>query len=557
MKTWLVTRHPGAVFWAAKAGVKTGNSSIVESLDPSVINDGDKVIGTLPIHLVEQVIRRGGTYFHIAMDLPEEARGKELTEKEMKNFNARLEQYYVANLGTPQTAHNNELKTNTVMLVIASGQSLPNLLPMLAMTNPISHLYIAVSESSDAKVSAKKIENVINLLDVPVTVFKNTPSAPLKMVHEFAQKCFKKIRSAHPDARIIFNSTGGTKMMSSGFSNALGPAGEVIYCDTANDSIEYFHPQDRPYQSLAPDLLSLEVYLMSQGQEIVECASHNEEWMARAIARKALTKTFVEKLAGHNPESATNAIGQLNSLIYKALPGKKGNKIEPFASRQTMKSIGVFNARIESHQLWTRIDDATVELASEEAARYLGGGWLEEYAALTMEELGIPKEHWGVGVKIRPMQGVSAKLKDGNSLNELDLAIVWRNRLLVIECKTGAQLDEAKASQDILNKIEAIRSYAGGSFGTSWALSSRLIKEDSTASARANEYRIDVFEREALVTLRHRIAEWMHLPLDEKSKAELEENNIKCQTRVRSKNSNQHKQAKSAMAEAFNKQKKK
>ena len=140
-----------------------------------------------------------------------------------------------------------------------------------------------------------------------------------------------------------------------------------------------------------------------------------------------------------------------------------------------------------------------------------------------------------MGVKIRPMQGVSAKLKDGNSLNELDLAIVWRNRLLVIECKTGAQLDEAKASQDILNKIEAIRSYAGGSFGTSWALSSRLIKEDSTASARANEYRIDVFEREALVTLRHRIAEWMHLPLDEKSKAELEKNNIKCQTRVRSK----------------------
>lgn len=524
MTTWLVTRHPGAVMWAAKSGIQAENHGIVQSLDISLVADGDKVVGTLPIHLVDEVIKRGGSYFHIAMELPEEARGKELTEKQMRSYNARLEQYYVVNLGQPQSAGQHALHSSSVMLVIASGQSLPNLLPMLAMAKPVSHLYIAISASDDATVSAKKIAAVAELLAVPVTLFKNTPSAPHQSVLDFAQSCFKKMRTAHPDARIILNATGGTKMMSSGFMNALGPAGEVIYCDTANDNVEYFMPQGRAAMPLAPDLLGLEPYLMSQGQEITACLSNDPEWLETAKKRKHLTKSIIKKLDSNKPHEAEAAIRDLNKLTFEALPRKQGKTSILFTARQPFHNKGLFNTQIEELNLWTRINEQTIEFTDEAAARYLCGGWLEEYAALTMLELGVSQEHWGVGVKIRPMNGGKAKAKDDNSLNELDLAIVWRNRILVIECKTGTQLDDAKASQDILNKIEAIRSYAGGSFGTSWALSSRLIRADSNAATRANEYKITLHEREALATLRQRIAQWMRMPLDVASTKALQDN---------------------------------
>jgi hypothetical protein len=184
--------------------------------------------------------------------------------------------------------------------------------------------------------------------------------------------------------------------------------------------------------------------------------------------------------------------------------------------------------------LWRRVDDKTIEFTDEAAARYLSGGWLEEYAALTMLDLGVDRAHWGVGVKIRPIDVARAAskdhaAKDKDSLNELDLAIVWRNRLLVIECKTGQQL--GKESQEILNKIEAIRNYAAGSFGTAWLLSARYVSKDAATVQRAKEYRIDIFEREATAAIRQRIERWMQLPMDTKSLTFLEENETKCKRR--------------------------
>jgi len=142
----------------------------------------------------------------------------------------------------------------------------------------------------------------------------------------------------------------------------------------------------------------------------------------------------------------------------------------------------------------------------------------------------VDRSHWGVGVKIAPIGAAIPVLKgkDG-SLNELDLAIVWRNRLLVIECKTGQQF--GKESQEILNKIEAIRKYAAGTFGTSWLLSARHVTKDAVTLQRAKEYRIDIFEREATAALGQRIARWMKLPMDMNSLKFLEENEMKCKLR--------------------------
>lgn len=98
MSTWFITRHPGAIAWAQRRGLAVDRQ--LAHLDPEQIAPGDTVIGTLPVNLVARVCARGGRYLHLSLDLPAEARGRELTADELERYGARLEAY-VAKPATP------------------------------------------------------------------------------------------------------------------------------------------------------------------------------------------------------------------------------------------------------------------------------------------------------------------------------------------------------------------------------------------------------------------------------------------------------------------------
>ncbi|EGQ62636.1 CRISPR-associated protein, VVA1548 family [Acidithiobacillus sp. GGI-221] len=93
-KVFFVSRHPGAIEWAARHGIQ--GAELISHFEPDDIEPGDEVIGTLPINIVAEVNRLGGTYQHLSMDLPADARGKELTADDMEKYGARLETFYAA-----------------------------------------------------------------------------------------------------------------------------------------------------------------------------------------------------------------------------------------------------------------------------------------------------------------------------------------------------------------------------------------------------------------------------------------------------------------------------
>lgn len=93
MKTYFISRHPGAVEWAARQGF--GDAETVSHFDPAIVVRGDKVIGTLPVHLAAEVCARGGEYWHLVMSLPAEARGKELTADDMDSFGACIQKFKI------------------------------------------------------------------------------------------------------------------------------------------------------------------------------------------------------------------------------------------------------------------------------------------------------------------------------------------------------------------------------------------------------------------------------------------------------------------------------
>lgn len=93
MTTYFITRHAGAIEWAERRGVRV--DARMAHLDPALIQPGDVVIGTLPIQLAASVCARGGLFFNLSLDVPPQARGRELTADDLEAFGARLEAFEV------------------------------------------------------------------------------------------------------------------------------------------------------------------------------------------------------------------------------------------------------------------------------------------------------------------------------------------------------------------------------------------------------------------------------------------------------------------------------
>ena len=94
MTIWFVSRHAGAIAWA-----KNQNFAIdiwAEHLDPSSVQCGDIVIGTLPMPVAAEVCRRGARFFSIELHLARSERGRELSLQDMENLECTLREFMVS-----------------------------------------------------------------------------------------------------------------------------------------------------------------------------------------------------------------------------------------------------------------------------------------------------------------------------------------------------------------------------------------------------------------------------------------------------------------------------
>lgn len=93
MTVLFVTRHPGATDWAARRRLAVDRQ--LPHLDPAEVRPGDRVLGTLPVNLAAEVCARGALFYNLSLDLPPQARGRELSADELAAYGARLERYEV------------------------------------------------------------------------------------------------------------------------------------------------------------------------------------------------------------------------------------------------------------------------------------------------------------------------------------------------------------------------------------------------------------------------------------------------------------------------------
>lgn len=82
-----VTRHAGARDWAL---AESFVGRFVEHLSPAEVLPGQSVFGTLPADLAAEICSRGARYYHLAITLRRDERGRDFTAAEMRERDARL-----------------------------------------------------------------------------------------------------------------------------------------------------------------------------------------------------------------------------------------------------------------------------------------------------------------------------------------------------------------------------------------------------------------------------------------------------------------------------------
>jgi len=311
-----------------------------------------------------------------------------------------------------------------------------------------------------------------------------------------------QLEEKYHDYRIVLNATGGTKLMALGFVEMFREVlnAEIIYTDTEHNRIEFLGTPPRSARAMK-DVLTVQLYLAMYGFTVRSCASDDRNWQVRVDKRKALSKWLAEQAS-----DLGDFLGAFNGLAVKAL-NNTGDALNESTQCFNEPPRGKWRKAMQeiAKAGYGLIDwDGTQQITfiDADAARYLGGIWLEEYT-------------WHIVCDAKPYDSrcsVEGTWEGGDKSrkpkNEFDLLATYRNRLLVIECKTlKFGRDEGK-DQDILYKLDALGSKAKGLFGSTWLVSARTLTNE--VRSRAKSQKIEVIESQDLSNLRQKILAWMN-----------------------------------------------
>lgn len=380
-------------------------------------------------------------------------------------------------------------------LCIITGQPLANYIPLLQEQPDIIFLLHSDNNKNSAEQFVRSLEKAgFNLAQIKTK--GGLPTSSYDQTRIYAMEVDEEIRNQFPDATLTWNATGGTKLMALAFWDVLDHKKyRVIYAETQHGIVEQLLPE--PATIPLKSLLTPTSYLDAVGKIKRKSESDNSQWQKQTQSRKAATFHLVNHIK--DLQGLIQAFNrQLESGIQKLQSLRLDNVGKHWqAALEKLEETGVLDKA--DNNLWhcTRTD----------SAKYLTGGWLEEYIWFVAKNEGV--EHVETGLKFGDM----ANRKQGED-NEIDAFIIHHNRLLVVECKTGHMGKDAQKDSGIVYKIDSIGKQAGGIQATRLLASAQPLEHTTrdnrnvNTRARADATDIKTIEVDELKTLGKKIRHW-------------------------------------------------
>ncbi len=245
-----------------------------------------------------------------------------------------------------------------------------------------------------------------------------------------------------------------------------------------------------------PSLLEPADYLQACNATLRRSVSDEAEHVEQMRVRRTLTFHLADRCA-----DIGSALGTLNYLARQAVDQDGEALIAPKQQlpRSPARPLREALERMGAAELIDFDGGRELIFRSAEACRYVAGGWLEEYAWLTADELGAEHVHAGLELTWNAGRGISPR-------NELDLFVLHRNRALTVECKTS-DMGEGDITARVLYKLDSIAERLSALPGNAVLLSARKVPDLIVKRARGQG--IELFAAEHLTALRDWLGEWL------------------------------------------------
>ncbi|UYG05080.1 DUF1887 family CARF protein [Halomonas sp. LR3S48] len=196
----------------------------------------------------------------------------------------------------------------------------------------------------------------------------------------------------------------------------------------------YDSPGSAPEIMAIEPVLDVDRYLQANGRKRVRALSDSASWHQACTQRRHLTRYLA-----HHADRLAELLGELHDMVHgeggvleSANPSAA--RLRPGAERQRLKASPCFPATDALKALdetgllhWASDAPEVIDIDSVEGGRYLGGGWLTEYAWLSAQEAGLSQVC--SEAHILDLSGQH----NGEPVVS-DCLAVERNQLLFIEC---------------------------------------------------------------------------------------------------------------------------
>lgn len=418
---------------------------------------------------------------------------------------------------------------STVMVCIATGQTLPNLIPILINKPNV----VVILTTTEMEKKAHQLEICIkqNVASCQVEILTGSPDSLLNDIWDYGKQTSEYLRTHYPNNAITFNATGGTKLMFIGFVTSMREVfNEMIYVDTDKGRIEFL-PKDSVQKSpeLLPSVINTRQYLAAQGFVVRSIASEDQAIINGIEKRREITMLLAKDALEFDN---FGFIAALNRSMQGVLKYDKKNECNTLLKHDVTLHIELSNGKdaIKFMQVlskWKQIlnrgqqlnlftwNEAQSKLgwADVRTAEYLSGIWLEEYVYLQAKSLNLTDVSLGVKAK---NEAITKAQYIGN---EYDVLITHQNKMLVIECKTVnfkttsqknvAEKSNALKANDIAYKFGSLSERLKGIFGEAWLVSS---SSANVIHDKATDLGFRVIEPGQLNKIAEIIAKWAGVP---------------------------------------------
>ena len=326
-----------------------------------------------------------------------------------------------------------------ILVSLVSEQTLPNVLFIreLIYNNIIvdKYYFISTIKMEENKKTQSIIEaSLIKEENCKIIIVENDNL-------ENIEDTLRKLAFDHND-KLLVNITCGTKIMSLGIYNFFKEKGaEIFYLSIGTNTYSKIYPYFGNDKSGLKYNINLQDYFKSYGINI----NNDTNFLFEKDPQK--TKEFFQFFAKNKEKyhkvfnffrNNRDIKGSINfdELDDKILLDKKAEKNDD-------------NYILDKLLLETFINEQSLNKTfNKDLCVYYSGGWFEEFVYLLLKER----------IKINNSISVNIIINRYNKLqNELDVCFVYKNKLFVIECKTGLKTKDGNLFTETIYKIAALK----------------------------------------------------------------------------------------------------